>query len=282
MAKILRPLSVALAAAALTALAASSCGGGDPEEAAPPSAPAVRGEAAPEAKVAPGSRPAAPRAAATPQRRCLTAGRRLRSDKVAYAALVRGTAVAYRSPGRGAIVTFGRLNANRVPTVFGVLAEVLGPRCRPAWYRVQLPIRPNGTTGYVRARDVHVEKVRARISVDLSRRRVTLYRNGREILSTRAAIGTPATPTPIGRFYVNQRLIPSDPRGPFGPGAVGISAFSPVLTGWAQGGPVAIHGTNRPELLGQRVSNGCIRVRNEHLRVIFRTALSGTPVTIHP
>src|SRR2546423_7621812 len=40
------------------------------------------------------------------------------------------------------------------------------------------------------------------------------------------------------------RLIPTDPSGPYGPGAIGISAFSNVLTGWAQGGPVAIHGTN--------------------------------------
>jgi lipoprotein-anchoring transpeptidase ErfK/SrfK len=111
---------------------------------------------------------------------------------------------------------------------------------------------------------------------------VILYRDGREVLSVKAAIGTSATPTPIGRYYVNQRLLSSDPGGPFGPAAIGISAFSPVLTGWAQGGPIAIHGTNRPELIGQRVSNGCIRVHNRDLRRLFTVALSGTPVTIHP
>jgi lipoprotein-anchoring transpeptidase ErfK/SrfK len=122
--------------------------------------------------------------------------------------------------------------------------------------------------------------VRTRILVDLSERRVTLYRDGRELLSTRAAIGSPATPTPTGTYYVNQRLIPSDPTGPFGPGAIGISAFSEVLTGWAQGGPIAIHGTNRPDLIGQAVSNGCIRVRNDVLRRLFAVSVSGTPVLV--
>ena len=79
---------------------------------------------------------------------------------------------------------------------------------------------------------------------------------------------------------MNQRLIPYSPYGAFGPGAIGISAFSEVLTGWAQGGPVAIHGTNRPELIGQRVSNGCMRVQNDVLRRLFVRALPGTPVTV--
>jgi lipoprotein-anchoring transpeptidase ErfK/SrfK len=79
---------------------------------------------------------------------------------------------------------------------------------------------------------------------------------------------------------VNQRLIPEDPSGPFGPGAVGISAFSTVLTGWTQGGPIAIHGTNEPWSIGRAVSNGCIRLPNTVLRRLFAEALAGTPVLI--
>ncbi|HEY6053736.1 MAG TPA: L,D-transpeptidase, partial [Gaiellaceae bacterium] len=75
---------------------------------------------------------------------------------------------------------------------------------------------------------------------------------------------------------------PADTHGPFGPGALGISAFSPVLTGWAQGGPVAIHGTDAPWSIGQAVSNGCIRVPNEVLTRMFRLAVAGTPVIIRP
>ena len=110
---------------------------------------------------------------------------------------------------------------------------------------------------------------------------MTLFRDGRRVLSSTAAIGAPATPTPTGRFYVNQRLIPLDPHGPFGPGAVGISAFSNVLTGWTQGGPVAIHGTDAPWSIGHAVSNGCIRLPNPVLRRLFRQAIGGTPVVIH-
>ena len=122
--------------------------------------------------------------------------------------------------------------------------------------------------------------MRTRILVDLSDKRVTLYRDGEPLLSATAAIGSPATPTPTGSFYVNQRLVPSDPTGPFGPGAVGISAFSDVLTSWTQGGPIAIHGTNAPWSIGKAVSNGCIRLPNPTLRKVFALALSGTPVVI--
>ncbi|MDQ5820784.1 MAG: L,D-transpeptidase, partial [Actinomycetota bacterium] len=124
-------------------------------------------------------------------------------------------------------------------------------------------------------------RVRTRIEVDISGRRVTLFRRGKPVLSAAAAVGSSATPTPTGRYYVNQRLIPTDTSGPFGPGAIGISAFSNVLTGWTQGGPIAIHGTNQPWSIGRPVSNGCIRLPNKILRRMFSAALAGTPVVIH-
>jgi lipoprotein-anchoring transpeptidase ErfK/SrfK len=145
---------------------------------------------------------------------------------------------------------------------------------------VRLPRRPNGRSGWVRAEDITIGAVRTRILVDLSARRVTVYRAGRKLISTTAAIGSPATPTPTGTYYVDQRLFAADPSGPFGPGAVGIAAYSPVLTGWAQGGPIAIHGTNRPDLIGRAVSNGCLRVRNDVLLRIFAATRAGTPVVI--
>ena len=207
--------------------------------------------------------------------------RALRSTTIAYAAVVRRSAVAYRRPGGARLAGFGPRNANGATTVFGALGAVVTQGCAPTWYRVQLPMRPNGTVGYVRARDVGLLRVRTRIEVDISRRRVTLFRSGEPVLSAAAAVGSSATPTPTGRYYVNQRLIPADISGPFGPGAIGVSAFSNVLTGWTQGGPIAIHGTNRPSSIGQPVSNGCIRLPNPVLRRMFAAALVGTPVVIH-
>ena len=205
---------------------------------------------------------------------------RLGTPRRTFAAAARRSLVAFRGPGRGKFAQFDVKNVNGAWTVFAVRARRIDARCRARWYRVQLPLRPNGVRGWVKAADVHLMRVTTRIVVDLSARRVTLYDRGRRVLRTRAAIGTSATPTPTGSYYVNQRLIPSNPHGPFGPGAIGISAFSEVLTGWVQGGPVAIHGTNRPELIGGAVSNGCIRVHNFALRRLFARALPGTPVIV--
>jgi lipoprotein-anchoring transpeptidase ErfK/SrfK len=206
--------------------------------------------------------------------------RRLRTGRATPAAVVVTATSTSPRPGGRATARFGVRNVNGVPTVLGVLGARIGRDCRPTWYRVQLPVKPNEATGWVRAADVRVATVRTRVLVDLSERRVTLYRAGRPVFTTRAAIGSAATPTPTGAYYVNQRLVPSDPGGPFGPGAIGISAFSEVLTGWVQGGPVAIHGTNRPELIGQAVSNGCIRVANADLRRLWRDTPAGTPVVV--
>ena len=183
----------------------------------------------------------------------------------------------YASPGGGLLHRFGRRNVNGVPTVFGALGRA---RCGGDWIRVQLPTRPNGILGWVRAADVELVRVHTRVEIDLSDRRLTLYRRGRQVFEAAAAIGAPDTPTPTGSYYVNQRLVAPDPAGPFGPAAVGISAFSPVLQDWIQGGPIAMHGTNRPDLIGGAVSHGCVRVQNAVLARLFRAAVVGTPVLI--
>jgi hypothetical protein len=206
--------------------------------------------------------------------------RRLGTARVAFAGVATHGAVAYRRPGGAVLARFGRVNVNGYLTVFGVVGVVLSRSCRAAWYRVELPLRPNGVTGFVRARRLLLARVHTRIVVDVAQRRLTLYRDGRPVFSSAVAVGSPSTPTPTGRFYVNQRLIPNDPSGPFGPAAIGISAFSNVLTGWTQGGPVAIHGTNEPWSIGHAVSNGCIRVPNAALRRIYPLAIAGTPVLV--
>ena len=197
-----------------------------------------------------------------------------------YAVDARGLVRVYRKPGGRPFARFGALNQNGVRMVFAGLDAVLGARCKAAWYRVLVPLKPNETTGYVRARSVNLRVVRSRIVIDLSARRLAVYNRGRLSFATTTAIGAPATPTPLGRFYVNQRFREADPNGPYGWAAIGISAFSEVLTGWPQGGPVAIHGTNRPSLLGLQVSNGCIRVSNGAIQRIWRLAPTGTPVLI--
>ena len=205
----------------------------------------------------------------------------LGNDTVTYVAVARRPLDARRTPAGGSLASFGLTNDNGHATVFEIRG-VVEDGCGRLWYDAALPVRPNGTRGYVAARDVDVLKVRTRIVVDLSARRLTYFKDGEVTLEAEVAIGAPSTPTPTGRYYVNQRLIASDPSGPWGPAAIGISAFSDVLQDWSQGGPIAIHGTNEPESIGEAASHGCIRLPNSTLRRLFAITPAGTPVIIHP
>jgi len=53
-----------------------------------------------------------------------------------------------------------------------------------------------------------------------------------------------------------------------------------VLTGWTRGGPIAIHGTDQAVTIGDAVSNGCVRVRNEQMLLLLRDVPAGAPVEI--
>jgi lipoprotein-anchoring transpeptidase ErfK/SrfK len=47
-----------------------------------------------------------------------------------------------------------------------------------------------------------------------------------------------------------------------------------------RGGEYAIHGTNRPDLIGSFVSHGCIRMYNSDIRELYRLVYVGTPVIV--
>jgi lipoprotein-anchoring transpeptidase ErfK/SrfK len=222
---------------------------------------------------------AKPKAKAT-VKRCSTAARPIGSERISYAAVVRRRTAVYRTPRGGVLGRFGRLNRNKVPTVFAVVAERDTRRCEPAWYRVQVPMRPNGITGWIRASAVQLHEVDTKILIHVRAMRLELVRRGRVVLRTPISTGEPATPTPIGRFYVKERLVPTNPNGPYGPAALGTSAYSPVLKNWAQGGPVGIHGTDDPTAIGRPASHGCIRLPNAAMSRLFALTPAGTPVII--
>ncbi len=145
------------------------------------------------------------------------------------------------------------------------------------WYRLSLPMRPNNTLGWVPAATVDLHPVTTRIVVDRTRRTIEVVRGNRVLLRAIVAVGAPGMETPLGRFYVTARFVPDDPF--LGVFALETSAYS-RLSEWPGGGVVGIHGTSRPDLLGQAVSHGCVRVSNATAAALRRLAPLGTPITI--
>jgi lipoprotein-anchoring transpeptidase ErfK/SrfK len=169
------------------------------------------------------------------------------------------------------------VEGHRLPLVFLVL------RRRGSWLRVQLPTRPNLSTAWIQARDVTLAANPYRIAVRLRAHQLAVYREGRRVAGGPIGVGRAVSPTPRGRYFVTDLLKPPDPRGFYGPYALGLSAHSPIYTSFEGGdGQVGIHGTNQPAALGTDVSHGCIRVRNELIRRIARMVPLGTPVSIQP
>jgi len=149
------------------------------------------------------------------------------------------------------------------------------------WVQVRLPMRPNNQRGWV-PRDAlgPWHKVTTRLRIDRKRLRAVLYDHGRVIWRAPIGIGQRRWPTPAGRFYARERIIPSNPNGLYGTHAIGLSAYSPTLSDWPGGGVIAIHGTNQPDLLPGRVSHGCIRLQNRRIKRLWRLMPLGTPVRI--
>lgn len=167
-----------------------------------------------------------------------------------------------------------------IPRTLLVVDEA--PAGATTWLQVLLPVRPNGSTGWIEAADVTLSTTTFEIRVELGAHRLTLLDNGRVVLEAPTVNGKDATPTPLGRFYVTDPVdLQDQPTGAYGAYALGLSGFSEVLMEFNGGpGQLAVHGTNNTALLGQDASNGCIRVDNETIVRIAGMVPVGTPVEI--
>jgi hypothetical protein len=148
------------------------------------------------------------------------------------------------------------------------------------WLEVRIPMRPNGRMGWVRRSALGPRyRVRTLLVVSHQKLRATLYKRGRRIWEAPIGVGTPSTPTPAGRFWIREKFRTPGPGGLYGPVAFGTSDYS-VLSDWPGGGIVGIHGTSEPFLIPGRPSHGCIRVRNQAVRRLWRLMPIGTPLLV--
>jgi len=157
------------------------------------------------------------------------------------------------------------------------LKTTLGTDGKP-WYQISIPMRPNGMKGWIPVRSVSVSPTVSQIVVNRSTRTIDIYWHGKHALHAIVAVGAPGMETPVGHYYVAARFVPFE--DPFlGVFAVETSAYS-KLTEWPGGGVVGIHGTSMPQLLGQAVSHGCVRVSNATAAAMRKLAPLGTPIWI--
>ena len=170
-------------------------------------------------------------------------------------------------------------NANGYPQI--VLVDEVRSVGGVTWYHAYVAVRPNQSRGWIREGGLALYQVTTRLDVDLSKRTLSVYVGGVLKGSFPVAIGKARYPTPTGHFFINQKLKPAKAGGTYGALALGISAFQPKLPSWPQGGPIAIHGTSKPALVGKAISLGCLRMTNHDVLIVNDLAPTGSPVFIH-
>lgn len=149
------------------------------------------------------------------------------------------------------------------------------------WLRVMLPGRPNGSKGWIAQQGTRKATTSWRIAIRTTTRKARVYRRGRLVRTFSIVVGKPSTPTPHGRFFVEESI--AMPAGSAGaPYALATSARSNVLQEF-EGGPgqIAMHGVeNLGGVPGTAVSHGCMRLANTNIRWLAARISPGVPVTI--
>lgn len=137
------------------------------------------------------------------------------------------------------------------------------------------PCYRNDVTGWVQNEGYEWSTHKYHARIDLTERSVRVWNGSELIAESLAVIGRPSRETPLGTYFLKERLPPRN--AAYGPHVLSLSAYSEQLQSFQGGLPnIALHGTNQPELIGQAVSSGCVRVPNDVITTIFNNAPLGT------
>ncbi len=171
------------------------------------------------------------------------------------------------------------------PTYYGNTLTLLVSEGSPGdeWVEVDLPVRPNGSRGWVRTRGFGWSSHNFRVVVDRSERTLTAFEGEQAIAESRIVVGRDDRPTPLGSFIIDEKLKSSEAGfgRVYGTRILTLSGYSEVLEVFNGGLPkLAIHGTFDSGQVGQALSSGCIRVPNEVVEFLERTLPVGTVVDI--
>ncbi len=167
------------------------------------------------------------------------------------------------------------------PTYFGnpLVLEVVANE--GDWLKVVVAARPNHTEGWVKASDVEISSTTYRMELSLADFHLTVHDGDDVVVETDVVIGKDATHTPVGHFFLNEKIKQSNAGGAYGPWILSTNGYSESLDTFDGGLPViAFHGTNQPGLIGTKASNGCIRMPNDVAIQLAEMLPAGTPIDI--
>jgi lipoprotein-anchoring transpeptidase ErfK/SrfK len=126
---------------------------------------------------------------------------------------------------------------------------------------------------------VKLSRVQVALEVNLSARRLRVWRSGAILRRVDVAIGAASSPTPIGRFAVTDQLTGFNTSA-YGCCILALSGHQTHLPPfWTGGDRLAIHGGGG---IGSAVSTGCLHAGETDLRWLLRRVPLGTQVVIHP
>ena len=124
-----------------------------------------------------------------------------------------------------------------------------------------------------------------RIVVNLTARQVELYNGATLVKAYDAAIGQDEWQTPTGSFTVLQMQENPAWEHPITGEVFETGPDNPLGTHWigfwqSDGTQIGFHGTNQEALIGQAVSHGCVRMRNQDIADLYRYVTVGVPVEV--
>ncbi|HZP04161.1 MAG TPA: L,D-transpeptidase [Terracidiphilus sp.] len=125
-----------------------------------------------------------------------------------------------------------------------------------------------------------VEAHKTVIVVSLEDHKLALVEDGQVKKVYSVAVGKPSTPSPVGTFTIERRvmnptyshdgrIVPPGPNNPVGTRWMGLS-----VRGYG------IHGTNVPSSIGKAASHGCIRMAKPDLEELYAQVAVGDTVEL--
>jgi hypothetical protein len=190
-------------------------------------------------------------------------------------AFVSGKTTLYVEPGGRVRIRLPPRTEWGSPRIFGVV------RHRGDWIAVQAPELGNGELAWMPARRARLDCVRWSLHADLSRRRLSVERNGDTVRRFEIAIGRKGNPTPKGRFSVTDKLRVTDRDSPYGCCVLALTGHQNHLPpGWPGGDRLAIHATRELSSIGKPASLGCMRITSVLARWLIKAIPAGAPVFV--